>query len=193
MYFFRYLLAICLLWCGHALAKPKETIVGQPAHINVDDPYVQMASQYAVSSISEGSGSKQKLGLLKVVSATRQVVSGSLYTIKLQVARTDCKNDVCAISLSAASRDDPDFNDREEKIVNELNTLFSLVLLVTDTNCSPNSGSFNCSIDFGSLMDVKNPEFMECTGDLWDKTNDTDIQADGTMSKQMVPISNLSC
>ncbi|KAI5706726.1 hypothetical protein M8J75_010698 [Diaphorina citri] len=116
MYFFRYLLAICLLWCGHALAKPKETIVGQPAHINVDDPYVQMASQYAVSSISEGSGSKQKLGLLKVVSATRQVVSGSLYTIKLQVARTDCKNDVCAISLSAASRDDPDFNECTVKI-----------------------------------------------------------------------------
>uniref|UniRef100_A0A8D8TJ38 L-cystatin n=1 Tax=Cacopsylla melanoneura TaxID=428564 RepID=A0A8D8TJ38_9HEMI len=98
-------------------ATPGDTIIpGGPAHINIDDPAVQEASHFAVSQISLDSDSPQQLGLYKVVSATRQVVAGALYTIKLQAGKTNCTKQAapvqalaCSVNPATATDDDPNF------------------------------------------------------------------------------------
>lgn len=105
--------------CAPQVTFARRDIVGNPVDVATTDEEAADALSFAVGVICEGSSSTNKLGFLKLLSSSRQVVAGILFTFTLQVTRTSCeKTDSstdCPIE-GAGDESDPDFNQCVVKV-----------------------------------------------------------------------------
>ncbi|XP_026680127.1 cystatin-like [Diaphorina citri] len=105
--------------CAPQATLARRDIVGNPVDVATTDEEAADALSFAVGVICEGSSSTNKLGFLKLLSSSRQVVAGILFTFTLQVTRTSCeKTDSstdCPIE-GAGDESDPDFNQCVVKV-----------------------------------------------------------------------------
>ncbi|XP_068135675.1 cystatin-like [Hyperolius riggenbachi] len=70
-----------------------DMLVGGPETIDPSDPQVLQAARFALSGFNQQLKEDYKFKLLKVVSAEAQVVAGVIYTVNVDIGKTDCKKD----------------------------------------------------------------------------------------------------
>ncbi|XP_017761376.1 PREDICTED: uncharacterized protein LOC108551655 [Eufriesea mexicana] len=75
---------------SHTLYRNKRSVVGAPMSINVNDPIVQELVNKGLTKFSENSEGSNEPMIAEIVDASRQVVSGYLYLIKVKLGTSNC-------------------------------------------------------------------------------------------------------
>ena len=70
--------------------KRKSDLVGAPGSIDVNDPEVQKLAHKGLQKFSENSEGTNEPMIVEIVEATRQVVSGVMYKIKVKLGTSTC-------------------------------------------------------------------------------------------------------
>lgn len=68
----------------------RDAIVGGLTEIPTDDTTVKALIEQTLTQLDADSGSDNRLIAKRVISATRQVVAGALYRIKIEMVTSDC-------------------------------------------------------------------------------------------------------
>ncbi|XP_077342341.1 cystatin-like [Lithobates pipiens] len=86
-----------------SLFAANDEFVGGPENIDPNNQDVLKAATFAVNSFNQQSKKDYEYKLVKVVSAKSQIVAGVIYTLNVEIGKTDCKkgttNDIQSCSL----------------------------------------------------------------------------------------------
>ncbi|NXE07504.1 CYT protein, partial [Lophotis ruficrista] len=87
------LVAAALLLAGAVVgAERRPTLVGGPTEIDnpENDEGLQRALQFAMAEYNKASNDMYYSRVVRIISAQRQIVSGLIYTMKVEIGRTTC-------------------------------------------------------------------------------------------------------
>ncbi|CAH0382676.1 unnamed protein product [Bemisia tabaci] len=77
----------------------KPPVLGAPEPISVDDAKIQTLSKVALASLETSAGGNDKLSLVKIHKASKQVVAGMLYTLTMEVSNSKNESKKCEVQL----------------------------------------------------------------------------------------------
>ncbi|XP_017890067.1 uncharacterized protein LOC108630970 [Ceratina calcarata] len=70
--------------------RKRSGLVGAPSTKNIDDPYIQEIVQKGLQKFSENSEGSNEPMIVQIVEASEQVVSGTLYKVKVKLGTSNC-------------------------------------------------------------------------------------------------------
>ena len=76
--------------CPQSRKRRSASLVGGASPMELNDPKIKELSEFALSTIGQRSNDPNPPNLLRLIKASKQVVSGMLYTLEMEIAPSNC-------------------------------------------------------------------------------------------------------
>nr|XP_018908898.1 PREDICTED: putative cysteine proteinase inhibitor 7 [Bemisia tabaci] len=77
----------------------KPPVLGAPELISVDDAKIQELSKVALANLQTSAGGNDKLSLVKIHKASKQVVAGMKYDLTMEVSNSKNESKKCEVQI----------------------------------------------------------------------------------------------